>query len=110
MTTAEIALTAGFAAGGAAVAWAYLAILRYSLRFLGGGGAKTVRFVALALLRVGVLTAGLLGALYSGTWPLVGYMAGFIIARMAILWGERRRAGAAFDGKGQMTFMENRDG
>lgn len=99
MTTADIALTVGFAAAGAAVAWIYLAILRYSLRFLGGGGAKTVRFVSLALVRVGILTAGLLGALYSGTWALVGYMAGFIAARMAILWGERRRVAAGSAGK-----------
>jgi len=106
MSTAEIAMTAGFAAAGAAVAWVYLAILRRSLRFLGKGRRGTVRFVALAFLRVGVLTAGLLGALYSGTWPLAGYMAGFIFARMALLWAER----ASGAGVERSTVAEKRNG
>jgi len=69
-----------FVPAGLLVGWAYFALMRCSLGYLGQKGG-TVRFVVLVLLRVLLLAGALFGAVQVSTWCLITFTAGFVVAR-----------------------------
>jgi hypothetical protein len=84
-----IAMGVGFAVVGGGVGWAYFSILRRSVEQRVGkpsGG----RFVLLAFARVAIFAACLAPAFWLGTWPVIGYMAGFVVARTVLVSRARR--------------------
>ncbi|GEM_PF-3047957 len=91
--TVTIILIALVAAGlGAAVGWAYLALLRRSLPALLQGRAGWGRFGALLLVRMALFAAGLLAAVQAGWAGLVGYTLGFLIVRTVLVHVARAEA------------------
>lgn len=89
----QIAITIGFAFAGLVVGWVYFFLMRYSLTHLSRKKTAIMKFAALALLRVVLfLGGGVLGALLVGTWCLIAYVLGFIVAR-TIAIGRARTAG-----------------
>ena len=96
MSGQNLALAAAFAAVGGAVGWSYFLILRRSVeRLAAGGGGWAGRFVLLALARVALFAGGLAGAICAGNWSLMGYVAGFVVARTVVVARSRREAPAA---------------
>lgn len=95
MDALRIARLIAFALAGVLVGWAYFSLMRYSLAYLGKGRSGTMRFVALALLRILLFGGGALGALLLGGWCLITYLFGFMVAR-TIAVGRARSAGPAF--------------
>ena len=82
MSGQNLALAAAFAAVGGAVGWSYFLILRRSVeRLAAGGGGWAGRFLA--------------GAICAGNWSLMGYVAGFVVARTVVVARSRREAPAA---------------
>ena len=71
----------GFGVLGVAVGWAYFALMRYSLIQLGRERGSAGQFIGLAVLRIILFAGGLAGAALVGTWCLLAYAVGFIIAR-----------------------------
>ena len=80
-----IAMLIGFALAGMLVGWLYFSLMRYSLAYLDREGRRILRFVGFALLRVLLFGAGALAALLVGSWCLVTYLLGFILARTIVL-------------------------
>ncbi len=93
MDALQITITIGLGLAGLAVGRVYFSLMRYSLAYLGGKRNGTMKFVALALLRVVLFGGGALGALLLGAWCLVAYVVGFIVAR-TIAVGRARAAGS----------------
>ncbi len=79
----------GFAVVGGAVGWAYFSILRHSVKER-AGKPSAGRFALLALARMAIFAACLAPAFWLGTWPVVGYMAGFVVARTVLVSRARR--------------------
>lgn len=85
MYARSIAMGLGFVVVGGGVGWAYFSILRRSVEERAGG-----RFVLLALARMAIFAACLAPAFWLGTAPVVGYMAGFVVARTVLVSRARR--------------------
>jgi hypothetical protein len=86
-------MTIAFGLAGSVVGWVYFALMRYSLSHLSRESTAIMKFAALALLRVVLFCAGgLVCALMVGTWCLVAYLLGFVVAR-TIAVGRARTAG-----------------
>jgi len=81
MDARSLAAAVAFIPAGGAVGWAYFSLMRRSLGYLGSGKGGARWFIALILLRLGLFAGGVVAALYLGGLCLVGYMAGFILAR-----------------------------
>jgi cytochrome c oxidase assembly factor CtaG len=89
MHARDIALGLGFAVVGGAVGWAYFSILRRSVESR-VGSSPGGRFVLMALARVAIFGACLAPAFWLGTATVIGYMAGFVVARMVMVFQVRR--------------------
>ena len=89
MHAADIAMGLGFAALGGGVGWAYFSILRRSVEER-AGRPSAARFALLALARMAIFAACLAPAFWLGTAPVIGYMAGFVFARTALVSRARR--------------------
>jgi len=83
-------VTAAFGLVGMVVGWLYLQLLRMSLTHLQRPRGVWM-FLGFLVLRVALFGGILVLALFSGTWALVAYAIGFIVARTVIL--ARARAG-----------------
>jgi len=89
MDARDIALGVGFAVVGGGVGWAYFTILRCSVGECSGSFSPG-RFALLALARAAIFAAGLAPAFWLGTGPVIGYMAGFVVARIVTVSRTRR--------------------
>jgi len=89
MDAGDIAMGVGFAVVGGGVGWAYFTILRCSVGECAGSFSGR-RFALLALARAAIFAAGLAPAFWLGTGPVIGYMAGFVAARMVTVSRARR--------------------
>jgi len=90
MSAKAIALAAGFALAGCAVGWAYFSILRMSVEGVSTRKSWGARFAVLALSRAALFAIVLVPALWLGLAPVIGYMAGFVIARVLLVARARR--------------------
>ena len=90
MDAGGVILTAALAVAGAAVGWCYFAILRASVEQMTSARGWGKRFALFAALRVTLFAGGLAAALWAGTWPLIAYLAGFIVARTVAVARARR--------------------
>ena len=89
MYAKSIAMGLGFAVAGGGVGWAYFSILRHSVEER-AGEASGGRFALLALARMVIFAACLAPAFWLGAGPVLGYMAGFIVARTVLVSRARR--------------------
>jgi hypothetical protein len=79
----------GFAVVGGGVGWAYFSILRRSVEER-AGRPSAARFALLALARAAIFAACLAPAFWLGAGPVIGYMAGFFVARTVLVSRARR--------------------
>jgi len=89
MDARDIAFGVGFAVVGGGVGWAYFTILRCSVDQCKDSFSGR-RFALLALARAAIFAAGLAPAFWLGTGPVIGYMAGFVVARIVTVSRARR--------------------
>jgi hypothetical protein len=89
MYARSIAMGVGFAVVGGGVGWAYFSILRTSVEARAGRSSGG-RFALLALARVAIFAGCLAPAFWLGTGPVIGYMAGFVVARTVLVSRARR--------------------
>jgi hypothetical protein len=81
MDALDIAITIGFGLGGLLVGWTYFLLMHYSLLHLGRKKIAITQFVVFAFLRMVLFGGGLAGAFLVGSWPLIAYVIGFVVAR-----------------------------
>ena len=89
MDAGDIAMGLGFAVVGGGVGWAYFSILRRSVEER-AGRPSGARFALLALARMAIFATCLAPAFWLGTAPVIGYMAGFVVARTVLVSRARR--------------------
>ncbi len=92
MSGEVIAFALLFTAAGAVAGWLYFSIMHYSMTFIDGGTAGIVKFVALALARMALFAVVLIAAFAQGLWSVIGYAAGFLVMRTAVLARVRKFA------------------
>jgi len=85
MDAQEILLVTAAALAGGLVCWVYCLLVRYSVSYLVKEQKQTAKFLGLLVIRFAIIGIGFFGALRFGTWPVVGYIAGFFIARTVLL-------------------------
>jgi len=96
----KLGLAAGFLVAGAAVGWAYFALLRCSIRRTVAGRAAVGRFALFLAPRLALFAAGVYVSLRMGPLCLAGYVIGFLVSRTIIL-GRARNAIARAQEPGQ---------
>lgn len=106
MDARTVMLTIAFALAGGIVGWVYCLLVRYSVAaHLGPEKSRLGKFIGLMVVRVAIIGAGFFGALHFGTWPVIGYTAGFFIARTVVL--SRARAETAVRNKSREIKQAN---
>ena len=97
MDEKKILLTLAFIVVGGAVAKLYCELVRRSVAGIGSETAGMGYFLALMLVRVGLIAATFIAAAWLGVWarvgvwPLVGNISGFFVVRTSILVRTRRK-------------------